>query len=107
MTVPRAGEHVFHIAEGRDWDEARRLGVYRCPSLESEGFIHCSTAAQWPRVLEERFSGATGLVLLGIDLDRFPAEVRWENLEGGSELFPHLYGALPVSAVISAQALST
>ena len=98
---------VFHIALEDDWDAARRDGVYHCRSLESEGFVHCSTADQWPRVLEERFNGVTGLVLLGIELERFPAEVRWENLEGGSELFPHLYGPVPVSAVISAQALST
>ena len=58
-------------------------------------------------MLAARFSGVRGLVLLEIDLARVPGEVRWENLEGGSELFPHLYGPLPASAVISVQALST
>lgn len=58
-------------------------------------------------MLQAHFSGVRGLMLLEIDLDRVPAEVRWENLEGGSELFPHLYGPLPAAAVISVQALST
>lgn len=58
-------------------------------------------------MLQARFAGIRGLVLLEIDLARCPAEVRWENLEGGSELFPHLYGPVPAAAVISVQALST
>lgn len=56
---------------------------------------------------EARFHGVPDLVLLEIDPARVAAELRWENLEDGSELFPHLYGPLPVDAVISAQALST
>jgi uncharacterized protein (DUF952 family) len=58
-------------------------------------------------VLEARFAGVPGLVLLEIDLDRVGVEVRWENLEGGTEPFPHLYGPLPVAAVRSVQTLST
>ena len=58
-------------------------------------------------MLLARFAGRTGLVLLELDLGRVPAEVRWENLEGGREPFPHVYGPVPVSAVISVQTLST
>lgn len=58
-------------------------------------------------MLKSRFAGAQGLVLVAIDLDRTGAEVRWENLEGADELFPHVYGPLPLSAVIWVQVLST
>jgi uncharacterized protein (DUF952 family) len=39
-------------------------------------------------------------VLLHIDPARLQAPVRYENLEGGRELFPHVYGPVPVSAVV-------
>lgn len=39
-------------------------------------------------------------MLLHIDPARLDVEVRYENLEGGSERFPHIYGAIPVSAVV-------
>ena len=64
-----------------------------------------------------RFRGVPGLVLLEIDPARVPSELGWENLEGGvpaeslilwvGELFPHVYGPLPLDAVISVQALAT
>jgi uncharacterized protein (DUF952 family) len=98
---------VFHIAWPEAWDAALRTGEYRADSLATEGFIHCSTAGQWPRVLAARFGGVPRLMLLEIDLDRAGVEVRWENLEGGTELFPHLYGPLAVAAVRSVQTLST
>jgi uncharacterized protein (DUF952 family) len=40
------------------------------------------------------------LVLLEIDRAKLRCNVIDENLEGGTELFPHIYGAVPMSAVI-------
>ena len=39
-------------------------------------------------------------MLLHIDPARLGAEVRYENLEGGEQQFPHVYGAIPASAVV-------
>ncbi len=47
-----------------------------------------------------RFRGRTDLLLLSIDTDRVSAEIRYENLEGGEQLFPHIYGELAHEAVI-------
>jgi uncharacterized protein (DUF952 family) len=44
-------------------------------------------------------------VLLKIDANRVQAEVRYENLTGRSELFPHIYGALNMDAVVSIEPL--
>ncbi len=82
-------------------------GEYRARSLESEGFIHCSTQDQWPRVLGESFAGTGQLVLLEIDSTRLAAELRWEDSESTGELFPHLYGPVEVGAVIAVHALRT
>jgi uncharacterized protein (DUF952 family) len=52
------------------------------------------------RTADRLFRGQTGLVLLEIDTGRVGAEIRYENCEGGQELFPHIYGALDVGSVV-------
>jgi uncharacterized protein (DUF952 family) len=39
-------------------------------------------------------------VLLHIDPGLIDAEVRYENLEGGQQQFPHVYGPIPISAIV-------
>jgi prephenate dehydrogenase len=92
---------IFHITTRGAWDQARTAGRYTADSLQTEGFIHCSQAEQVAWVANTRFRGRTDLVLLHVDEAAVGAEVRRENLEGGTELFPHIYGPLPVSAVIN------
>lgn len=73
-------------------------------TLDEVGFIHCSFADQVDGVARAVFAGADGLVLITIDPSLVKAEVRYENLEGGSELFPHIYGPLNVDAVVEVRA---
>lgn len=56
-------------------------------------------------VARQRFRGRTDLVLLRIDPELLDREVRLENLEGGEELFPHIYGELDLSAVTGLEPL--
>ena len=39
-------------------------------------------------------------MLLLIDTERVAAEIIYENLEGGQQLFPHVYGELNTEAVV-------
>jgi uncharacterized protein (DUF952 family) len=91
---------IFHITTRAAWDEALTAGTYTADSLRAEGFIHCSQAEQVTWVANTRFRGRTDLVLLHVDEAAVGAEVRRENLEGGTTRFPHIYGPLPVSAVV-------
>src|SRR6185295_17521570 len=91
---------IFHITTHDAWEHAKAAGRYTADSLQSEGFIHCSEARQVTWVANTRFKGRTDLVLLHVDEAAVGAEVRRENLEGGTQLFPHVYGALPVTAVV-------
>jgi uncharacterized protein (DUF952 family) len=43
-------------------------------------------------------------VLLAVDPDKLGAALKWEPSRGGL-LFPHLYGPLPLPAVLSARDL--
>ncbi|HEY7186753.1 MAG TPA: DUF952 domain-containing protein [Vicinamibacterales bacterium] len=98
---------ILHITTPDAWADAIATGAYTADSLETEGFIHCSEERQVAWVLQKHFSGRTGLLLLHIDPTRLGAEVKYENLEGGTELFPHVYGPIPVSAVVEVSPLRT
>lgn len=101
----RVEEPVFHLALREEWEVARRSGVYDRStigrSLAEEGFIHCSFAEQVPGVAARFYAGRTDLVLLTIDPGRCHSVWRVESpAPGVSERFPHLYGPLPVDAVV-------
>jgi len=92
---------IFHITSRAEAHEARRSGAYVAAGFDRDGFIHCSYARQLTRVANANFHGRSDLVLLEIDRGRVGCEVIDENLEGGFDLFPHIYGPLPMSAVTS------
>jgi uncharacterized protein (DUF952 family) len=101
---------IYHIATSSDRAAARRSGEYRISTrdrtLEQVGFIHCSTANQVERIANGPYRDVeTPLLVLSIATDRLAAEVRYEDLEGGTEKFPHVYGASPVEAVDSVSPL--
>jgi uncharacterized protein (DUF952 family) len=90
---------IYHITTRRDWNQAMAVGAYTPDSLAAEGFIHCSTARQVIATANRLFAGRSGLVLLCVETDRVTAEIRHENLEGGTTLFPHVYGVLQLASV--------
>ena len=101
-----AAEPIYHCATADDWATAQRAGDYRISTrgrtLEDEGFLHASYADQVQGVLDRFYSDASGpLFLLVIDPDRLGVPVVAESPGPGvSELFPHIYGPLPVAAVV-------
>jgi uncharacterized protein (DUF952 family) len=91
---------ILHITKRESWNQAQKTGEYTAPSLDKQGFIHCSTEEQVVPVANCIFRGQRGLVLLCIDEARLTASVKYENLEGGQRLFPHVYGTVNLDAVI-------
>lgn len=89
---------LLHIAPIDRWEA--EADPYVDPSLQSEGFIHCSTAEQVLIPANERFRGRTDLVLLVIDGDRVSDDVIFEDCYETGHAFPHIYGAIPRSAII-------
>ena len=95
---------IFHITTHDHWQSAQGRGVYLCPSLEKEGFIHCSKRNQVLKVANKSYRGQRGLVLLCINAPKVDAAIRHElpadGNGGGHERFPHIYGPLNLDAVI-------
>jgi uncharacterized protein (DUF952 family) len=95
------GTPIYHITSVLEAEAARKSGEYVPRDFEREGFIHCSYAHQVAGVAKRLFSGRSDLVLIEISPDRLDCKVVDENLEGGSQLFPHIYGRLKMSAVVA------
>lgn len=91
---------IYHITSTAEAEEARRAGNYSPPTLADEGFIHCSYLNQVTDVAARYYRGQADLTLLEIDRAMLPCRVVDENLLGGEELFPHIYGRLPMAAVV-------
>lgn len=90
--------HHLHICLREAWEAACRVGEYRAESLETEGFIHCSTLEQVVGSANRYYFGRQDLLMLVIDPARLDSEIRFEVARNG-QLYPHLYGPLPVAAV--------
>ncbi|MER7891482.1 DUF952 domain-containing protein [Micromonospora sp. NPDC094482] len=96
---------IYKLLPTTEWDDARAAGHLAGSAVDrQDGFIHLSGADQVVETARRHFAGATGLTLLTVDPDRLGDRLRWEPSRGG-QLFPHLYGPLPVAAVVAAAAL--
>lgn len=91
---------ITHFTPRVYWQRTTETGVYVHPSLEQQGFIHCSTQEQVVPVANFIAKDWKDLVLLWIDEDKVASKIVYENLEGGDKLFPHIYGSLNIDAVI-------
>lgn len=90
---------IYHLARAPAWQAAQADGVYvGTPEDRADGFIHFSTAAQVAVSAAKYRAGEPDLILLGVDPAALGAALRWEPSRGG-DLFPHLYGMLPVAHV--------
>ncbi|HYF07606.1 MAG TPA: DUF952 domain-containing protein [Acetobacteraceae bacterium] len=101
-------EVIYTLVRAAEWRAAERAGRYE-GSLDDErdGFLHFSTAAQIRATAARHRAGVRDLVLVAVDATQLGDALRWEPAAGGRRpgLFPHLYAALPVAAVLWTETL--
>jgi uncharacterized protein (DUF952 family) len=97
---------IYKICGRALWQAAQAAGTFAGTPVDArDGFIHFSAAGQLAATAAKHFAGATDLVLIAVDADALGPALKWETSRGG-ELFPHLYGALSLAAVLWAQPLA-
>ncbi|OBB90659.1 glutathione S-transferase [Mycobacterium sp. 852002-40037_SCH5390672] len=102
-----APDLLVHLCGTQQWAQARRRGGIHPDAAGGGDFIHLSTPEQVHLPANRLYRGRRDLVLLHIDPARLAAPVRWEPgvpTDPESMLFPHLYGVLPVAAVVGVTA---
>ncbi len=100
------GPVIYHLALPEAWADAHTSGSYdrstRDATLAEVGFVHCSEAGQVAATAARFYADLPTVVLLSIDESGL--DVRREPADG--QLFPHVYGPIPVANVVAAQAFS-
>ncbi|MEM8828884.1 MAG: DUF952 domain-containing protein [Cyanobacteria bacterium P01_G01_bin.19] len=91
---------LYHITSLSEWKAAQTKGEYRPQGFAQEGFIHCSYLHQLLTVAHRFYKRQNGLVILEIEPSKINSRLVEENLEGGTELYPHIYCPLPINSVI-------
>ncbi len=96
MTHPAT---AFKILTADQWAAFGRDAEFSgAPVDVADGYIHLSTPDQLEETLAKHFAGQTNLTIAEIDLTALGDTIRWE-VSRGNQLFPHIYGVLPISAV--------
>lgn len=90
---------VFKVLTASEMAELERGSFAGSPDDLRDGFVHLSTAAQLTATVDRHFAGRGELHVAEINAEALGDALRWEISRGGDS-FPHLYGALPLSAVI-------
>jgi uncharacterized protein (DUF952 family) len=69
-------------------------------SLHAEGFVHFSFAGQVRGTAAVRFADVPDLVVVEVDPQRLDVPVRVEDSYGSGTEYPHVYGPIPLHAVV-------
>lgn len=91
---------IYKILPDPLWRDLERMGRFAGAPVDLEdGYIHFSAADQVAETAAKHFAGRADLILVAVDATMLGSDLRWEPSRGGA-LFPHLYGELPLSAVL-------
>ena len=91
---------IYKIFRRPEWDAFRTAGQTRGAPVDlADGFIHFSTAAQVVETAAKWFASDSDLVLVAFEANTLGPALKWEPSRGGA-LFPHIYGDLPMHAII-------
>ena len=94
---------AYKILTADQWAQFLADGVFNGAPVDlADGYIHLSTTDQLAGTLNKHFAGQTGLIIAEVDLAALGETVKWE-LSRGDALFPHIYGPLPMDAVLSSR----
>ncbi|MEI7972084.1 MAG: DUF952 domain-containing protein, partial [Actinomycetota bacterium] len=69
---------ILHLLSRESWADAQARGQLVAPSVETEGFAHCSTEHQMVDVANKYYRGAHNMVLLNIDPTKLTSQMKFE-----------------------------
>jgi len=97
---------AFKILTSEQWAQFEADGLFHGAPVDiADGYIHLSAADQLQGTLDKHFAGQEGLVIAEVDLVLLGDTVKWEAAREGA-LFPHIYGVLPIEAIVGKAAFT-
>jgi uncharacterized protein (DUF952 family) len=91
---------TFHLTPEPWWDAADPTLPLRAPSLDTEGFIHCTDgAAEMVATANRHYAAEPGaFVVLTVDLEQVTSAWR---VEDPGRIYPHIFGPIDRSAIVA------
>lgn len=97
-------QFLYLLAAQADFEQALTDGYFSRDSLVDEGFIHASPLHQLTRVANKYYRNVVNPMAIQVETELVEPEVKWESAAG--DVYPHIYGKMNMSAVVSAQAIA-
>jgi len=92
---------AYKVLTGPQMVELEQTGAFKGAPVDlADGYIHMSTAAQLTETVDKHFAGQSYLHVVAVDLEALGDVVKWEPSRGG-QMFPHIYGELPLNAALA------
>ncbi|MFM6831987.1 MAG: DUF952 domain-containing protein [Novosphingobium sp.] len=92
---------AYKVLTGPQMMALEQAGLFRGAPVDlADGYIHLSTEAQLTETVDKHFAGQNDLHVVAVDLAALGDAVKWEPSRGG-QLFPHIYGDLPLSVAVA------
>jgi len=90
---------TYYLVPAERWAASDLTRPYVAPSLEGEGFIHCTDGEAGIVASANRFYVAEPgpFVVLTVELDRLEAPWRYDDPD---RRFPHVYGPIDQAAIV-------
>jgi uncharacterized protein (DUF952 family) len=99
-------EYIYHIVTVIEWDLQKNNKTYIHPSLQLEGFIHCSTLEQLKPTIGRYYAKEAKVIVLKIDVVKIEPELMYELAPSVNQYFPHIFGELNLSAVVEIEEMT-
>lgn len=98
---------IYKILTTEQWTAFQADGVFEGNPLDkNDGYLHMSYLPQVAKTHEKFFGGRNDVLLVHIDSALLDAgTVRPEANRLGGDVYPHIYGTIPIAAVIKTEPL--
>jgi uncharacterized protein (DUF952 family) len=94
---------IYKILTIEEWDEFQKIGTFIGNPLDQwDGYIHMSYYDQVHKTIQKFFAGRESEILL-VHVNTallHENELRPERNKPEGERYPHIYGSIPINAVI-------
>jgi uncharacterized protein (DUF952 family) len=90
---------IFKIVPRVEWEKVTDA-YHGSAHDQADGFLHFSTRPQLAETLRRYYAGQTDLMLVAVEAGALGPALKWEHSPSRGEDFPHLFGALPRTAVL-------
>ena len=91
--------YIYKVLTPDQWSKFQAKGQFMGSPVDlADGYVHMSCASQLKETMDKWYADQERVFILQIESSQIEADLKYEVSRGGAE-FPHLFAALPLTAV--------